>query len=151
MEHGKGGNPDRLLAIYGADRKRWTQAGYTAAGRGSAESEAEAAEIDSLLTLASRPTVPEGALARVLAELSSGHPANVVAFPQRKADRVPFFRYAALPLAASLALGIYLGAQGTLDVAFPTAITGTVALGEDPADDLGGVGELDAYAEDSVT
>ena len=53
--------------------------------------------------------------------------------------------------AASLALGIYLGALGALDVALPTAITGTVALGDELEDDLGGVGELDVYAEDNVT
>ena len=58
---------------------------------------------------------------------------------------------AALPLAASLALGIYLGAKGTLDFMLPTAITGGVALNDDAPDDLGGVGEADAYAEESLT
>ncbi len=151
MENGKGASPDKMLASYGADRSRWARAGYVAEGQGSPEAEAEALHIDKLLDLASRPTVPEGALARMLAELPAAQPATVIAFPPRKTGRTPFFRYAALPLAASLALGIYLGAQGDLDLALPTAITGAVALGDDPADDLGGVGELDAYAEDNVT
>lgn len=151
MENGKGASPDKMLASYGADRSRWARAGYVVEGQGSPEAEAEALHIDKLLDLASRPTVPEGALARMLAELPAAQPATVIAFPPRKTGRTPFFRYAALPLAASLALGIYLGAQGDLDLALPTAITGAVALGDDPADDLGGVGELDAYAEDNVT
>jgi hypothetical protein len=61
-------------------------------------------------------------------------------------------RYAAaLPLAASLALGVYLGARGTLDFMMPSAITGSVAQTEDVPDELGGVGEADAYAEESLS
>ena len=54
-------------------------------------------------------------------------------------------------MAASLALGIYLGAKGSLDFMLPSAITGGVALNDDPPDDLGGVGEADIYAEESLT
>ena len=60
------------------------------------------------------------------------------------------FRYAAaLPLAASLALGMFLGAKGTLDFMMPTAITGSLAQVDDMPDELGGVGEAAAYAEES--
>jgi hypothetical protein len=76
--------------------------------------------------------------------------ARVIPLPQRAARRPGLFRYAAaLPLAASLALGVYLGAKGTLDFMLPTAITGSMALNEDVPDDLGGVGEAEAYAEES--
>jgi hypothetical protein len=65
--------------------------------------------------------------------------------------RGPLRYAAALPLAASLALGVYLGAQGALDFMLPTAITGGVALNDDAPDELGGVGEADAYAEESLS
>ena len=55
-----------------------------------------------------------------------------------------------MPLAASLALGIWLGANGKMDFMMPSAVTGGVALNDDaPVDDLGGVG--DAYAEEGTT
>jgi hypothetical protein len=78
--------------------------------------------------------------------------ARVIAMPQRAAVRRSPFRYAAaLPLAASLALGVYLGAQGTLDFMLPSAITGDVAQYEEEPDELGGVGEADAYAEENLS
>jgi hypothetical protein len=65
--------------------------------------------------------------------------------------RRSLLRYAtALPLAASLALGVYLGARGTLDFMLPAAITG-VALNEETIDDLGGVSEADDYAAESLS
>jgi hypothetical protein len=77
--------------------------------------------------------------------------APVIEFRPRATPR-SFMRYAAaLPLAASLALGIYLGAQGSLDFMLPTAVTGDMALGDDVTDDLGGVSEADAYAAESLT
>ena len=55
-----------------------------------------------------------------------------------------------MPLAASLALGVWLGANGKMDFIMPSAITGGVALNDDgEVDDLGGVG--DAYAEAGTT
>jgi hypothetical protein len=76
--------------------------------------------------------------------------ARVIPFAPRTLRRPSVFRYAAaLPLAASLALGVYLGAKGTLDFMLPSAITGSVALNDDGLDELGGVGEANAYAEES--
>ena len=149
--HAKGKGPDDFLASYGAGRSRWPAEARSALGRGSPQAEAEALQIDRFLDLASQPTVPEGSLARLLDQLPDAATAEIVAFRPRLKGKSPFLRYAALPLAASLALGIYLGAQGDLDVAFPAAITGTVAQGDDVEDDLGGVGELDAYAMDNIT
>ncbi len=115
---------------------------------------AEAREIDAVLSLASSPGLPEGAPGRLMARIAKEPQENtVVAFAPRRAApaRSPLRYAAALPLAASLALGIYLGAKGTLDFMLPSAITGDVALIEDAPDDLGGVGEADAYAEENLS
>jgi hypothetical protein len=116
----------------------------------SAEEDRDA---EKLLRLASDPAVPEGAMARLMARIAEEpQQARVIALPQRAAVRRSPLRYAAaLPLAASLALGVYLGAQGALDFMLPTAITGGVALNDDAPDELGGVGEADAYAEESLS
>lgn len=143
---------DGLLARYGADRNRWPKSAVDSVGRGTAAAEAEAVEIDKVLGLATPPPLPEGAMVRLLERLPDRPSATIVAFRPKIASKDHVFRYAALPLAASLLLGIYLGARGTLDTVFPVAITGTVASSDEtPDDDLGGVGELDAYVEDNVT
>lgn len=113
----------------------------------------EDAEIDRVLSLASVPDVPPGAIDRLMARIDVAETGNVLLFRPRPAPpRLRAFRYAAaLPLAASLALGIYLGAQGTLDFAFPSAVTGSIASTEDTVDDLGGVGEAEQYAEDNLS
>jgi hypothetical protein len=113
----------------------------------------EERDTEKLLRLASDPAVPEGAMARLMARIAEEpQQARVIALPQRAAVRRSPLRYAAaLPLAASLALGVYLGAQGALDFMLPTAITGGVALIEEAPDELGGVGEADAYAEESLS
>lgn len=116
--------------------------------------EAEEREIGRVLSLASEPPVPSDAMARLMMRIAAEpQDAKVIAFTPRPRGRGTFFRYAAaLPLAASLALGVYLGAQGTLDFMLPSAITGGVAWNDDGAiDDLGGVGDADSYAQDSTT
>lgn len=111
----------------------------------------DARAIDAVLRLASDPPLPEGATERLLARIAEEpQEARVVALPQRPRTRPGLFRYAAaVPLAASLALGVYFGAKGTLDFMLPSAITGSVALNDDVPDDLGGVGEAEAYAEEN--
>lgn len=103
------------------------------------------ADLRRILSLASDPEPPHGAMARLLARAAAEPQAGrVVAFAPR--PRRSGWALAALPLAASLMLGIYLGARGQLDFMLPARITGGVALGEDPViDDLGGMG--DAVAE----
>ncbi len=151
MEHSKSRSPDELLAIYGADRRRWPVGTVDSAILAAPSAVAEATSIDRILDHASQPMAPEGSMARLLDRLNEPSNAEIIAFRPGRASKTQFLRYATLPLAASLALGIYLGALGALDVALPTAITGTVALGDEVDDDLGGVGELDVYAEDNVT
>ena len=94
------------------------------------------AELDRLLALATRPPPPEGAEARLMARLAAAEAgANVVAFRQKPRRLVPWL--SALPLAASLACGIYLGASGAADSYLPVA-TDTVAAMDD-----GGASGLD--------
>lgn len=117
------------------------------------ESAADAREIDAVLSRASVPPIPEGAVSRLMSRIAA-EPQEVsiaVVRPRQPVPRRSLFRFAAaLPLAASLALGVYLGAKGTLDFMLPSAITG-VALSEDEPDDLGGVGEADDYAAESLS
>ena len=121
MEHGKDGLPDR----HPPD--------------GSEQ------ELRRILSRASSPQPPPEAMARLMARIAAEAQAGkVVAFAPR--PRRVGWSLAALPLAASLLLGVYLGAKGQLDFMLPAAITGGVALGEDAIiDDLGGMG--DAAAE----
>jgi hypothetical protein len=116
----------------------------------------EEAELRAVLALASNPPPPGDAMARLMARIGQEpQETNVVPFaPRGPAPRrrsLLFRTAAALPLAASLALGVYLGAKGTLDFMLPTAITGGVAMNDDAPDDLGGVGEADAYAEENLS
>lgn len=153
MEQQRDKRIEDLLASYGADRARWPE---SRPGSAAPEAESDARAIDRLLARASVPPLPDGAMDRLMAKLDAEAPAaspKVVLFrPAARPEPRRVLRYAAaLPLAASLALGIYLGAQGTLDTILPTAITGTVALNDDPMDDLGGVGEAEALAEESTS
>ncbi len=121
MEQGRDGGPDRQAPDNGE------------------------AELRRILSRASAPEAPPEALARLMARIAAEPQAGkVVAFAPR--PRRGGWGLAALPLAASLLLGVYLGAKGQLDFMLPAAITGGVALGEDAIiDDLGGMG--DAAAE----
>lgn len=131
MDNGKDGRPNQMRA----------------------ESQAEAREIDAVLSRASVPPMPEGATSRLMARIAEEpQDVNVIPFrPREQAPRRSLLRFAtALPLAASLALGVYLGAKGSLDFMLPAAITG-VASSDDVPDDLGGVGEADDYAAESLS
>jgi hypothetical protein len=121
MEHGKDGLPERHPPDGGEQ------------------------ELRRILSLASSPQPPPEAMARLLTRLAAEpQAARVVAFPPR--PRRMGWSLAALPLAASLLMGVYLGAKGQLDFMLPAAITGGVALGDDAIiDDLGGMS--DAAAE----
>ena len=109
-------------------------------------------ELTAVLGHASTPGLPAGAMDRLAARIA-GEPQEprVISFAPRPRATLSLWRYAAaVPLAASLALGVWLGANGTMDFALPSAVTGGVVLNDDaPVDDLGGVG--DAYAEEGTT
>jgi hypothetical protein len=112
-------------------------------------------ETRAVLALASTPDIPGAAMDRLMARVAAEpQAAKVIAFTARPRARLAsVWRLAtAVPLAASLALGVWLGANGKVDFMMPSAITGGVALNDDGAvDDLGGVGDVTAYAEESTT
>lgn len=118
---------DRLqavLAAYGADPARWPQSDrelaplLTATHPDVAASLEDARSLDSALAHASRPVVPMAAADRLVANAAEAR-VNVVAFARHGKERPAAPRTAqssrlaiATSLAASLALGIYLGATG---------------------------------------
>lgn len=109
-------------------------------------------DIDRLLALATVPDVPPGAMERLMARIEPEAAGNVILFRPAARTRSVVLRYAAaLPLAASLALGIYLGAKGSLDFALPAAVTGSVGSADDPVPDFSGLSEAEQYAEDNLS
>jgi hypothetical protein len=143
----------QLLESYGADKGRWPEADCGLPLEDDSAIVENARVIDRILAMASQPAVPDGAVARLLDGIAGQPEAQVIPFRPAVRRRTGISRYgAAIPLAASLALGIYLGAQGSLDFMLPASITGGgVASIEYATDDLGGVGEADAYAEENLT
>ena len=88
------------------------------------------AALEKLLKRATDPAVPEGAEARLMLAIQSAEQQlNVVQLQPR--PRVQSWAVG-LPLAASLALGIYLGSKDTFDNYIPDSI-----IGETLADTIG--------------
>lgn len=114
-----------------------------------APDDGEDGEMRRVLALASRPSAPPDAAARLMARIAREEQASgPVRLPPSRAA----WRLAALPLAASLALGVVLGAQGRLDFILPAAITDAEAASDDvPLDDLGGMGEADDAAGENLS
>jgi len=109
--------------------------------------------VKAVLGHASVPDLPAGAMDRLMARIATEpQDAKVIAFAPRRPAMSGIWRLvAAVPLAASLALGIWLGASGKMDFMMPRAVTGGVALNDDAAvDDLGGIGDVAAYAEEDT-
>jgi hypothetical protein len=103
-------------------------------------------ELDRLLALATVPAVPEGAEARLMARLAQVEAGEtVVTFKPRQRRLVPWL--SALPLAASLACGIYLGAAGFADPYMTTS--DTVAAMDDSA--APGLDDMLAISEGSAS
>lgn len=107
------------------------------------------AALDKLLKRATDPAVPEGAEARLMLAIQSvGQQSNVVPFQ----PRAKFQGWAVgLPLAAALALGIYLGSQGTLDAYFPGTITDDISAELSDPIPFTGLDDAESYAEGDVT
>ncbi|MBC8037603.1 MAG: hypothetical protein H7X89_10350 [Rhizobiales bacterium] len=134
-----------VLASYGADPARWPASEraellphLAAAG----EALDEARHIDRLLDLAAAPVLALGLERRLMGQIAK--PAA-----QR---RPPLGWSAALPLAASLALGVYLGAVGSLDSLLPSAVVDDIAdLDEDDDSDLSGATEATDYSEGELS
>jgi len=106
------------------------------------------AALEKLLQRATDPAVPAGAEARLMRAIQSvGEQVNVVPFQPR--PRMQSWTIG-LPLAAALALGIYLGSKDTFDAYFPDAITDGMA---DMSDSMPttGLDDAESYAEGDVT
>lgn len=145
---------EELLAAYGADPRRWPAAERHLATQ-QAPGRSAAAAVDDVLARATQPEVPEGARQRLAERLSAATgPVRVYRRDEsREGGSWSLSWLAGLPLAASLALGIYLGAGGTLDSILPSAITGatvTADSGDDPGD-FSGISDAETDAAGSLS
>jgi hypothetical protein len=105
-------------------------------------------ELDRLLALVSKPAPPPGAEDRLMAKFN---PENVVAFRSRANKAQAAIAWiAALPLAASLAFGIWLGAAGIGTDILPESLGGDVVAAAD-VDVNSGIDEVETLAEDNQT
>jgi hypothetical protein len=102
-------------------------------------SEMSDAELDQVLREATSPRIPLGAEGRLVKRLAVASPVAVAIRPRS------FAWLSALPLAASLVLGIYLGTTGYGTDMFAT----TVATTE--SDIITGIEEAELAAEEDVT
>jgi hypothetical protein len=77
-------------------------------------------ELDSLLKAVPQPDLPRGFAERLQVKLEASPSHNVIAFPVRKTPVASSRRLwlSAIPLAASLAAGVYLGAIGEMPSSF---------------------------------
>ena len=110
-------------------------------------------ELDLLLVHATVPSLPEGARDRLMQRLAgeaSSPPANTVV-PFRRAAAAPsrIGWLAGLPLAASLALGIYLGSGGTLESYLPSTAYDMLAGNSDDA--VTGIEDVESFNEDDLS
>ena len=107
------------------------------------------AALDKLLKRASDPAIPEGAEARLMAAIRvAEQQPNVVKFQPRPR----FQRWAVgIPLAASLALGVYLGSGDTFDAYLPDSIVGETAADLSDSAPSTGLDDAESYAEGELT
>jgi hypothetical protein len=131
---------EQVLAAYGADPNRWPESDRGLAPLMSDMDRAAAGRIDAALESAANPIVLPGSLDRLMARL----PPTAVVVPLKQRASRPRFQslWAGGALAASLAIGIYLGGSGVAD-----DLVGSVASAEEPLD-LIGLGEAEAMAEE---
>jgi hypothetical protein len=96
-------------------------------------------ELDKLLAQASTPPLPEDFQARLLAKVNTG---NVITFARDKRKTTWLF---GLPLAASLVIGVWLGASGN------TSDLLSVAGSEVASMDATGFEDIVSIIEDDLT
>ena len=107
------------------------------------------AALEKLLTHATDPAVPAGAEARLMLAIQSVEPqVNVVPFQSR--PKIQSWTIG-LPLAAALALGIYLGSKDTFDAYLPEAITDGISADMSDSMPSTGLDDAESYAEGDVT
>ena len=107
------------------------------------------AALVKLLKRATDPAVPEGAEARLMLAIQSVEQrSNVVPFQAR--PKIQNWAIG-LPLAAALALGIYLGSKDTFDAYLPDAITDGISADMSDSMPSTGLDDAESYAEGDVT
>jgi hypothetical protein len=108
-------------------------------------------ELDRLLSMATQPQPPQGAEARLLARLPPAATADVVAFRRRPAPRPGVAAWlTALPFAASLAFGLWLGLAGLGTGLLPASLGGDAMAAADDAV-FSGVDDAEVLDEDGQT
>jgi hypothetical protein len=112
-------------------------------------------ELDALLAHASAPPLPLGAKQRLMAKLShveGAGAAHSTVVPLRRPEKVAsrLGWLAGLPLAASLALGIYLGSGDNLETYLPPAAYELLA-GANADEPLTGIEDVEGFSEDDIT
>lgn len=108
-------------------------------------------ELDKLLAMAARPVVPRGAEARLMAAIDGASRNTVVAFRPRQVparSKLPWLT--AIPLAASLAFGLWLGLAGVGNSLLPSSLGGDSVASVD-LDFPTGIDEAEAMVEDNRT
>jgi hypothetical protein len=89
-------------------------------------------ELDQLLKAVRQPGLPKGFADRLQAKLDAPASAQIIGFPKRTEAAKTRLWLSALPLAASLAIGLYWGAVGTLPESLSN-LTNTVLASNDDA------------------
>ena len=108
-------------------------------------------DLDILLSHASTPGLPLGAKARLLAKLEEQKAmSNVVPLREVETQRSRLGWLAGLPLAASLAFGIYLGSAGSLESILPTAAYELIA-GVNIDAPVTGIEDVESLSEDDLS
>jgi hypothetical protein len=108
-------------------------------------------ELDQLLGLASNPVPANDAAARAaFSAFGDDQRSNVIQFGSKQKRQRPTIGWlAALPLAASLAAGIYLGTVGFGSYVLPESLGGGVVAEE--AAVLSGVEDVEDFADEDVS
>jgi hypothetical protein len=105
--------------------------------------------LEMLLQRASQPDIPPGTQARLMDVIrATPQQSNVVELqPRRQLNRWAI----ALPLAASLLLGIYLGTNDTFDSYLPDGVTGSTLAGATDSDISSGLDDVENYSDGELT
>ncbi|MGE0211418.1 MAG: hypothetical protein AB7S41_06960 [Parvibaculaceae bacterium] len=130
-----------LLDAYGADVRRWPEEERAGHALALAETELEehvrdARVLDRLLAAASRPVAPQGAVARLIAlatpDARAGNVTDLAGRARRRGVSGPpaFSLPAVSALAASLLLGLYLGASGMTERLLPEQSAGNTEVAQ---------------------
>jgi hypothetical protein len=129
----------QVLASYGAGRSRWPESDRKLLDSG--DPAGEAAAIDALLDRASSPPIPVGGQSRLLARAAElSRPDNVVVLRKRQHRQ---FWISVTALAASLALGLFVGTQDDFADVLPFGLSASA----DDAMALTGLGEAEETLE----